>query len=211
MAKSSRSGANSFRLYEPSSRKDSLRRQNISMADQIISALDDDRILVAYQPIVCAQTGETVFYECLARMTLPDGNMLMAMDWIPIAERLGLIRQIDRRVAEIAVGVLSVVPDLSLALNVSALTASDGEWIRSFLNLIGKAPQAASRLTVELTETLALRDLEEIEPLHQPPARGGMPGCHRRFRRRLYFVQESAAAQHRSRQDRWLLRPKPER
>ncbi|HXZ67946.1 MAG TPA: EAL domain-containing protein, partial [Alphaproteobacteria bacterium] len=114
-----------------------------------------------YQPIVCAQTGETVIHECLARMTMPDGDVLGAMDWIPTAERLGLVRQIDRRVAEIAIGVLNDIPDVSLALNVSALTASDGEWIKSFLDLIGTAPQAASRLTVELTETLALRDLDE--------------------------------------------------
>ncbi|MFZ1990231.1 MAG: EAL domain-containing protein [Alphaproteobacteria bacterium] len=154
-------GRDSFRLYEPSPRKETVRRQNISMANQIISALEDNRIMVAYQPIVCAQTGETVIHECLARMTMPDGDVLGAMDWIPTAERLGLIRQIDRRVAEIAVGVLNDLPDVSLALNVSALTASDGEWIKSFLDLIGTAPQAASRLTVELTETLALRDLEE--------------------------------------------------
>jgi diguanylate cyclase (GGDEF)-like protein/PAS domain S-box-containing protein len=154
-------GRDSFRLYEASAHKESRRRQNISMADQIISALDDDRVMVAYQPIICAKTGETVIHECLARMSLPDGAMLTAQDWIPIAERLGLIRQIDRRVAEIAIGVLGAVPDVSLALNVSALTASDGEWIKSFINLIGTAPQAASRLTVELTETLMLTDLEE--------------------------------------------------
>ncbi|HXZ67810.1 MAG TPA: bifunctional diguanylate cyclase/phosphodiesterase [Alphaproteobacteria bacterium] len=154
-------GRDSFRLYEPSPRKETVRRQNISMANQIIAALEDNRIMVAYQPIICAQTGETVIHECLARMTMPDGDVLGAMDWIPTAERLGLVRQIDRRVAEIAVGVLNDIPDVSLALNVSALTASDGEWIKSFLDLIGSAPQAASRLTVELTETLALRDLEE--------------------------------------------------
>ncbi len=169
-------GRDSFRLYEPSPRKETTRRQNISMANQIISALDDNRIVVAYQPIVCAQTGETVIHECLARMALPDGEILSAMDWIPTAERLGLIRQIDRRVAEIAIGVLSEVPDVSLALNVSALTASDGEWLNSFLDLIAQAPQAASRLTVELTETLALRDLEEFEPLHLTPARCWLPG-----------------------------------
>ena len=154
-------GRDSFRLYEPSPRKETLRRQNISMANQIISALEENRILVAYQPIVCAQTGETVIHECLARMTLPNGELLSALEWIPTAERLGLIRQIDRRVAEIAIGVLNEVHDVSLALNVSALTASDGEWLNSFLQLVSQAPQAASRLTVELTETLALTDLEE--------------------------------------------------
>jgi diguanylate cyclase (GGDEF)-like protein/PAS domain S-box-containing protein len=154
-------GRSAAHRYVPSPRRESLRRQNINMGDEIIQALEENRIAIAYQPIVCAQTGETVIYECLARMMLPGGDVRMAMDWIPVAERLGLIRQIDWRVAEIAVAVLCEVPDVSLALNVSALTASDGEWTRAFLDLIGEAPQAASRLTIELTETLALRDLEE--------------------------------------------------
>jgi diguanylate cyclase (GGDEF)-like protein len=154
-------GRDSFRFYRPSTRRESLRRQNISMADQIISALDEDRIIIAYQPIVEAQTGKLDCYECLARMQTPTGEILSAQDWIPVAERLGLIRRIDRRIADIALGVLAKHPDISLALNLSASTLTDGGWIRSFLAEIGKAPEAARRLTVELTETLALRDIEE--------------------------------------------------
>jgi diguanylate cyclase (GGDEF)-like protein len=154
-------GRDAFRFYRPSLRRESLRRQNISMADQIISALDEDRILIAYQPIVDSKTGKIDCYECLARMATREGEILSAQDWIPVAERLGLIRRIDRRMADIALDVLGQAKDISLALNVSASTATDGGWIRAFLTALNKAPDAASRLTVELTETLALRDIEE--------------------------------------------------
>lgn len=154
-------GRDAFRQYVPSARKETLRRQNISMGDQIIKALEDDRIWAAYQPIICSTTGETAMYECLARMALPDGELCVAADWIPVAERLSLIDRVDQRIAEIAINTLKREPNVSLALNVSAYTASDGEWLRRFLSLIADAPQAASRLTVELTETLALTDLEE--------------------------------------------------
>lgn len=154
-------GRDSFRFYRPSTKRDSLRRQNISMADQIISALDEDRILIAYQPIVAAKTGELDCFECLARMVTPTGEVLGAQEWIPVAERLGLIRRIDRRIADISLDVLSRKPDISLALNLSASTLTDGGWIRTFLAELYKAPDAAKRLTVELTETLALHDIEE--------------------------------------------------
>lgn len=154
-------GRDSFRFYRPSARRESLRRQNISMADQIITALEEDRILIAYQPIVHAGTGAVDCYECLARMTTREGEILSAQDWIPVAERLGLIRKIDRRIADIALGVIGKVPNVSLALNISASTATDGGWVRSFLASLNREPSAARRLTVELTETLALRDLEE--------------------------------------------------
>lgn len=154
-------GRDSFRLFNPSARRESIRKQNISMADQIVRALEDDRILIAYQPILCTETGEITIHECLARMASPTGQILSAGHWVPVAERLGLVRHIDRRMAELALGVLKRVSDVSLALNISALTATDGEWLETFLRLIADVPEAASRLTVELTETLALRDLEE--------------------------------------------------
>jgi len=154
-------GRDSFRFYRPSSKRESLRRQNMSMADQIISALDEDRIIIAYQPIVHASTGALDCYECLARMVTPAGEILGAQEWIPVAERLGLIRRIDRRIADISLDVLSRDKDISLAINLSASTLTDGSWIRTFLAELYKVPDAARRLTVELTETLALRDIEE--------------------------------------------------
>ena len=154
-------GRDSFRFYRPSARRESLRRQNISMADQILTALEEDRILIAYQPIVHAATRAVDCYECLARMTTRDGEILSAQAWIPVAERLGLIRKIDRRIADIALGVLGKVKGIGLALNISASTATDGSWVRSFLAELNKEADAAQRLTIELTETLALRDLEE--------------------------------------------------
>lgn len=154
-------GRDSLRFHNPSIRVESIRKQNITMADEIVRALEEDRILVAYQPIICAETGETTLYECLARMKTPDDEIVAAGQWVPIAERLGLIRQIDRRIAEVALEVLSDNPGVSLGLNVSAATATDSEWLEVFLTMVKDVPHIASRLTVELTETLALQDLEE--------------------------------------------------
>ena len=154
-------GRDSVRFHDPSARVESIRKRNITMADQIVTALEEDRILVAYQPIICAETGETTIYECLARMASPESEIIAAGEWVPVAERLGLIRQIDRRIAEIAMETLANNPNVSLALNVSAATASDAEWLEAFLATARSASHVCSRLTVELTETLALQDLEE--------------------------------------------------
>lgn len=155
-----RSGRDSFRLHEPSEHQESLRRRMVSIADQVVEALNARRLTLAYQPIVDAKTGEAVQYECLLRMIQPDGQLISAAEFIPVTERVGLISLLDQRVLELAVDALKRHATVNLALNVSGMTASDGTWLEAFLAHIRAHSDIASRLTVELTETAMLHDLE---------------------------------------------------
>jgi diguanylate cyclase (GGDEF)-like protein len=155
-----RCGRDSFRLYEPSEHQESLRRRMVSIADQVVEALNERRLTLAYQPIVDAKTGEVEQYECLLRMIQPDGQLISAADFIPIAERVGLISLIDQRVLELALDALKRHTSVNLALNVSGMTASDGTWLDAFLAHVRANADIASRLTIELTETAMLADLE---------------------------------------------------
>ncbi|HCX66834.1 MAG TPA: GGDEF-domain containing protein, partial [Rhodobiaceae bacterium] len=69
--------------------REKTRLRNINVADELITALNDKRIRIAYQPIVDAKTGETAIYECLVRMVQPDGNILAAGHFVPGAGKLG--------------------------------------------------------------------------------------------------------------------------
>lgn len=130
-------------------------------ADEIVSALNSRRFALAYQPIVRASDGEPVLYECLLRMIKPDNEVIAASHFIPVAEQLGLVRLVDHRVLELAVAVLQEVPWLRLSLNVSAVTATDPDWFSKLAAFMKLHREAAGRLTVEITETAALLDLEE--------------------------------------------------
>ena len=155
-----RFGRDAFRMFEHSEHRDSLRRRTMAIADQVVNALNDRRMVLAYQPVVCAKTGKVSQYECLLRMIQPDGQIVAAGEFIQVSERVGLIGLIDQRALELAVDALSAHPDLRLALNISGMTASNGAWLEGFLAHIRAYREIASRLTFELTETAALHDVQ---------------------------------------------------
>lgn len=150
-----------FMPYEPSPTRETARQRNIAIADEIVSALDENRMHLVLQPIVSAQTGKSEIYECLMRMEKPDGTIVSAGEFIEVAEQLGLSRMVDRRSLELAVALLRKHPALKLALNVSALTASDHDWIVALHKLTGGNRDLTERLTVEITETVAIHDLDQ--------------------------------------------------
>jgi EAL domain-containing protein (putative c-di-GMP-specific phosphodiesterase class I) len=126
-----------------------------------VAALEDQRMRVALQPVVDARTKQIAFYECLLRMQARDGSMISAGEFVPIAEQLGLSRMIDHRVLELAVGLIQADPQLNISFNVSGLTATDHSWLAKLHRLTGGQRGLTRRLTVEITETTAIRDLNE--------------------------------------------------
>jgi EAL domain-containing protein (putative c-di-GMP-specific phosphodiesterase class I) len=78
-----------------------------------------------------------------------------------VAEQLGLSRLIDRRTLELAIELLNRHPDLVISLNVSGLTCSDNEWLAALRRLTGGRPEMLSRIVVEITETVAIEDLDQ--------------------------------------------------
>lgn len=150
-----------FMAYEPSPTRETARQRNIAIADDVISALDDNRMRLVLQPMVRATDHKPALYECLLRMERPDGNLVSAGEFIAVAEQLGLSRLVDRRTLELAVGLLRAHPNLHLSLNVSSLTSSDHEWLVALHKLTGGKRQLTERLTIEITETAAIHDLDQ--------------------------------------------------
>ena len=132
-------------------------RHQIS-ADDILAALNDRRISLAYQPIVDAKTRELNHYECLLRLRTDEGEVISAARFILAAEKLGLIHMLDRRALEIASATLNQYPDIKLALNVSAGTVKDMDVADAYIGALKALGPAVSRVTLELTETVALED-----------------------------------------------------
>jgi diguanylate cyclase (GGDEF)-like protein len=154
-------GRDNYACYAHSPQRDSLRKRAVLIGDQIVTALDENRVVLAYQPIVDAFTGQVAMHECLARILRPEGQVIAAGDFIAVAEQLGLVRRLDRRVLELTVDALKRAPGACLTLNVSGMTASDRPSLEAFVSYIEAHKEVAPRLIVELTETAALIDIEE--------------------------------------------------
>jgi len=160
MAKRRRVG--SFALWRPNAERDAQRRVNIRVTDEIVTALNERRIVTAFEPVVQARSRDAAFYECLVRMEQTDGQVLLAPDIVPVAERLGLIRLVDHRVLELVVAELAASPRVQLSLNISPDTTMDPDWWASIESLMRAHPGVAERLIVEITETVAIRDVDDL-------------------------------------------------
>jgi diguanylate cyclase (GGDEF)-like protein len=154
--------AGSFALWRPNVERDAQRKVNIRVTDEIVTALNDRRIVVAFEPVVTAAAREPAFYECLVRMEQGDGQVLLAPDIVPVAERLGLIRLVDHRILELVLAELIASPDVQLSLNISPETTMDPDWSATIESLMRAHPGVAERLIVEITETVAIQDVDDV-------------------------------------------------
>jgi EAL domain-containing protein (putative c-di-GMP-specific phosphodiesterase class I) len=124
-------------------------------------ALRRDRLLLAFQPVVCATTGGVDYFECLLRLLDERGEIIPAARFITTLEELGLIGMVDRHVLEMTLAELAANPEVRLGLNVSGLTVCDPLWLRSLTSVLRRRADLAPRLVVEITETAALGDIAE--------------------------------------------------
>jgi diguanylate cyclase (GGDEF)-like protein len=158
-AKNKRRG--SFLAYRPNIEREALRRENVRATDEIVAALNERRIFLAYEPVVTATDRLAAFYECLMRIRRADGTLVAANDIVPIAERLGLVRLLDHRVLELVVEELVGAPGLQASLNVSPASTTDPDWWAGLGSLLRTHSGVATRLTVEITESAAIQDVDE--------------------------------------------------
>ena len=148
-------------IYRPSSKRVAERGLNARCATEIVKCLKEDQFKLGFQPIVNAETRDVVMHEALLRMTDAGGELIAAAHLIPVAEKLGLVRLIDRAVAQMTISTLHNYPQAQLSMNVSGSTATDPRWFNQLTDIIAANKSVAGRLTVEITETIALGDLKE--------------------------------------------------
>lgn len=161
LSEAKRAGRDCFVPYRLSEEQRSRHRVGMALGEQVQRALKQNRLPLAYQPVVSCATGEVDYYECLLRMIDESGRSIPAGAFVAAIEQLGFIRVIDRYVLETAVEEIAAHDGFRLGINISGLTATDRAWLRAVTALLKDRPEIADRLLVEITETAALHDLEE--------------------------------------------------
>ncbi len=137
----------------------------IHWEERIRWALKDKRFELYYQPVVEAVSGLITHYEVLLRMRGEDGEMIAPGAFMETAERFGLIREIDRWVAENAIKMqadsIKQHKPVSLAINLSGKHFGNMamlEYIQDAIATYGADPQS---LMFEVTETEAVENLSK--------------------------------------------------
>lgn len=133
--------------------------------ESALQAADIDHELdVHFQPIVCLDTLQVTGFEALARWHSPVLGQVAPDQFIPMAERTGLIHRITVNLFTKAILQLKQLPDdLGLSFNLSANDLTSFETVVALMNTVRKAGVEPARITFELTETSVMRSFEAAE------------------------------------------------
>ncbi len=154
-------GNGNFVAYSHSPERQARRRDNAALSSELVAALNEKRLRLAFQPVVEIASRRPVFHEALVRLQRPDGTMASDGEFIALSERLGLVRLIDQRVLELSIAALAAAPSAKLSVNLSAETIGDSEWLKCLTKAIADHPDIAGRLIFEITETAVIRHIDE--------------------------------------------------
>jgi EAL domain-containing protein (putative c-di-GMP-specific phosphodiesterase class I) len=141
---------------------DKARLADIELKDQLASAIQNDQIRVAYQPIICAKTGEVAVLEALARWNSPELGSIPPDDFIRVAEQFGLIGELGGKVIDRVVSDMTRLPPIRVAINVSAAQIGHDDFGNRLLTRLKEAQIPANRVEIEITETALIRDAEKL-------------------------------------------------
>jgi diguanylate cyclase (GGDEF)-like protein len=167
-------GKNTWSVYDPERDHSEAVTERLSWGSRIRMALEQNLLILHFQGVYHADSGELAHMEALARIRDPrdPDRILMPGQFVPIAEKSGLILSIDRRVLELGVKLLADNPRMPpLAVNISGRSFDDPALADTIRDLIQHHKVEPSRLIIELTETAAVSEIQEaqrfIEAMHR--------------------------------------------
>jgi diguanylate cyclase (GGDEF)-like protein/PAS domain S-box-containing protein len=152
-------GRRTYRFFETDMEAEVRARRSLEM--DLRQALVDGGFEVYYQPCLDLQTNAITGCEALVRWRHPQRGMISPAEFIPLAEDTGLINQLGEWVLTTACREASSWPgNIRLAVNVSPVQFRSGTLALKVMAALAAAGLAASRLELEITEAVLIRDDE---------------------------------------------------
>jgi diguanylate cyclase (GGDEF)-like protein/PAS domain S-box-containing protein len=139
-------------------------RRGINWQARIERALARDEFELHLQPVLDLRSNEVRRYEALLRMT-GEGGLTLPGTFLPVAERVGLIHDIDRWVVREAIRLLAAHPGLELEVNLSGRSMDDDDVVRAVRDELHATGVDPSRLILEITETATIANMDDARRL----------------------------------------------
>jgi diguanylate cyclase (GGDEF)-like protein/PAS domain S-box-containing protein len=160
-------GRRTFRFFEPAMEA-GVRARRVLETD-LRQAITDGGFEVYYQPCLSLQDDSITGCEALLRWRHPQRGMISPVDFIPVAEETGLINPLGEWVLATACMEAATWPDhIKLAVNVSPVQFKSGTLALKVIAALAASGLAASRLELEITEAVLIRDDDvALAILHQ--------------------------------------------
>ncbi|NTS33519.1 EAL domain-containing protein [Phyllobacterium sp. BT25] len=162
-------GRNRTAIYDENTGAAKENLASVQAASGILEALAEGRLEIYGQEIreISDTTENTVYIEILSRMRAPDGTLIAPAEFIPAAERFGLMGIVDRWIIEHTLEQygerLMATDKVAIALNLSANTISDPTLWSFIKTTTERTNVSPARLIFEITETTAVNNYEAAE------------------------------------------------
>ena len=155
-----KASSDGIRLYHPG--MDSSSPQRLALVGELRTALEQDQLQVHVQPKVGLRTGEVAGVEALVRWTHPSLGALPPDEFIPVAERTGLIGPLTRAVLRQSLAGCAqwrrAGHDIGVAVNLSARSLTDPSLIGDVADELRRHGVPPGLLTLEITESSVMTD-----------------------------------------------------
>ncbi len=158
-------GKDNYQLFNPEIHARAMARMELKA--ELQRALDAGEFTLRYQPIMDLERGDMAGMEALARWEHPQQGTLAPTEFVPLLEETGLIVPVGRHILREACAWAARMqrecprdPPLSMAVNVSAKQLQRAEFIDEVAEALGETDIVAGSLTLELTESVMMQDME---------------------------------------------------
>ncbi len=168
--KAKEDGRRTYKLYN--SEMDSSAKLEKQIATQLAQAIDNEELLLYYQPQIDAKTLEVVGVEALIRWLHPERGMIPPNSFISIAESTGLIHSIGQWVLDTACVQMKKWHDqgylFKICVNISARQFHSQDFIASIRDSLKISNLDPKYIELEITESTVIQDIETmIEKLEE--------------------------------------------
>lgn len=160
-------GRNRFTYFEEGMDVEAQNRRDLEQ--DLRKALKQNELRLHYQPLISVASGDTNGYEALIRWEHPERGVVMPNEFIKIAEDSGLIVPIGEWVIRQALDDLAEWPEnRNISINLSPAQMRSPSLITTMMQALAKTQVAASRICLEITESVLMHDSDaNIATLHK--------------------------------------------
>ncbi len=162
-------GRNMIHLYNELDQEVNLQRDEAHWTPKIRNALTHNRFCLMFQPVINLKSNQVEHYEALIRMRDENNELISPGIFIPVAERVGMIHEIDNWVITQAIGALQQLPEdkshVSLNINLSSHAFHDPGLLQRIKDSLHASGVDARRITFEITETAAIANYEQTRAM----------------------------------------------